>query len=161
MPAPRWLGKMWPTRWAKWYAVHPQTTLGQISIAPWKEQPPPREKKRNWIISNNSKKDMQQRGQGTLSSERGRGSPSQAGWRRQEQQHCSAIRRRKACKSDSGRKTPQERREDPLPMWTVNKHVGLRKLVQCHSSPTVLGKGKACSSRIMPRRTLSKQSLRG
>jgi hypothetical protein len=45
-------------------------------------------------------------------------------------------------------------------MWTVNKHTGLRKRVQCHL-PSVLGKGKACNSGIAPRRTLSKQSLRG
>jgi hypothetical protein len=42
MPMPRWLGKMQTTRWAKWYMVLPQTTLGQISIVPWTEQPPPR-----------------------------------------------------------------------------------------------------------------------
>jgi hypothetical protein len=54
---------------------------------------------------------------------------------------------RKDCKSVSGRKTPQERGEDPLPMRTVNKHAGLRKQVQCHLP--------------QHRRTLSKQSLWG
>jgi hypothetical protein len=43
-------------------------------------------------------------------------------------------------------------------MWTVNKHAGLRKLVQCHL-PSVLGKGKACNSGSLHKRTLSKQSL--
>jgi hypothetical protein len=47
---------------------------------------------------------------------------------------CPAIRSRKACKSSSGRKTPQEGGEDPLPTWAVNKHGGLRKLVQCHQT---------------------------
>jgi hypothetical protein len=38
--------------------VLPQTTLGQISIAPWTDQPPPREKReKKRIISNNNKKD--------------------------------------------------------------------------------------------------------
>jgi hypothetical protein len=50
--------------------------------------------------------------------------------------------------------------DDPFPMWAVNKHAGLRKWVQCHL-PHVLGKGKACSSGILPRKTLSKQSLWG
>jgi hypothetical protein len=31
---------------AKQYAVLPQTTLGQISIAPWTDRPPPREKRK-------------------------------------------------------------------------------------------------------------------
>jgi hypothetical protein len=34
-PAPRRLGKMQTTKWAKRYTVLPQTTLGQISKAPW------------------------------------------------------------------------------------------------------------------------------
>jgi hypothetical protein len=50
----------------------------------------------------------------------------------QEQQHCPATRSRKACESGGGRKTPQERGEDPLPTGAVNKHAGLRKQVQCH-----------------------------
>jgi hypothetical protein len=33
------------TRWAKWHVVLPQTTLGQISIDPWTDWPPPREKR--------------------------------------------------------------------------------------------------------------------
>jgi hypothetical protein len=44
--APRLLGKMQTTRRAKWHMVLPQTTLGQISIAPWMDQPPPREKRK-------------------------------------------------------------------------------------------------------------------
>jgi hypothetical protein len=43
--APRWLGKTQTTRWAKRYPVLPQTTLSQNSIAPWTDQPPPREKR--------------------------------------------------------------------------------------------------------------------
>jgi hypothetical protein len=35
------------------------------------------------------------------------------GW--QEQQHCPVIRSRKACESGDGRKTAQERGEDPPP----------------------------------------------
>jgi hypothetical protein len=37
--------EMQTTRWAKWHTVLPQTTLGQISIAPWTDQPTPREKR--------------------------------------------------------------------------------------------------------------------
>jgi hypothetical protein len=38
--------------------VLPQTTLGQISIALWRDQTPPREKrKKKGIITNNNKKD--------------------------------------------------------------------------------------------------------
>jgi hypothetical protein len=69
---------------------------------------------------------------------------------------CSATRSGKACKSSSGRKTPQESGEDPPPMCTVNKHAACSV-----TSPSVLGKGKACSSGIAHRRTLSKQSLQG
>jgi hypothetical protein len=36
--------------------VFPQTTLGQISIAPWTDRPPPRKKEKK-KISNNNKKD--------------------------------------------------------------------------------------------------------
>jgi hypothetical protein len=60
---------------------------------------------------------------------------------------CPTTRSRKACESGGGRKTPQERGEDRLPMGDVNKHTGLRKRVQCHLP--------------QHRRTLSKQSLRG
>jgi hypothetical protein len=44
-PVPRWLGKTWTTRWVKWYVVLPQTSLGQISIVPWTDRPPPGEKR--------------------------------------------------------------------------------------------------------------------
>jgi hypothetical protein len=49
-------------------AVLPQTTLGQISIAPWTDRPPAREK-RETVISNKNKKDMWERGWGALSAE--------------------------------------------------------------------------------------------
>jgi hypothetical protein len=62
----------------------------------------------------------------------------------------------KTCKSDGGRKTPQETGKDPLPMQTVNKHAGLRKQVQCHL-PKCAWKGE----RLSHRRTLSKHSLQG
>jgi hypothetical protein len=35
---------------------------------------------------------------------------------------CPATRNEKACESGRGRKTPQERGEDPPPMSAVNKH---------------------------------------
>jgi hypothetical protein len=44
--------------------------------------------------------------------------------------------------------------EDPLPMWAVNKHASLRKLVQCHLPQW------ACSSSLHKENS-SKQSLRG
>jgi hypothetical protein len=90
---PRWLRKTRTTRWAKQYTVLPQKTLGQISIAPWTDQPPPREKKRNWVISSKNNKDTWQRGWRALSAEEvGRGIPhgtvnKQAGRRRQEWWH--------------------------------------------------------------------------
>jgi hypothetical protein len=34
------------TRWAKWHVVLPQTTLGQISIAPWTDWPPTQGKRK-------------------------------------------------------------------------------------------------------------------
>jgi hypothetical protein len=72
---PRWLGKT-RTRWAKQYMVLPQTTLGQISIAPWTDQHLIQEKKRNWVISNKDNKETLQRGWCALSAEeRGRGIP--------------------------------------------------------------------------------------
>jgi hypothetical protein len=43
-PASRWLRKT-RTRLAKQYMVLPQTTLDQISTAPWKNRPAPREKR--------------------------------------------------------------------------------------------------------------------
>jgi hypothetical protein len=68
--------------------VLPQTTLGQISIAPWTDQPPTQGKKGKKLSNNNNKKDYQ-RGWGVLSAEEWeKGNPSQqAGWRRQEWRH--------------------------------------------------------------------------
>jgi hypothetical protein len=40
------------TRWAKQHAVLPQTTLGQISIAPWTDWPPPMEKREKNKLNN-------------------------------------------------------------------------------------------------------------
>jgi hypothetical protein len=45
-------------------------------------------------------------------------------------------------------------------MLDVNKHAGLRKQVQCHL-PQCAWKGESLYSGSCPRRTLSKQSLRG
>jgi hypothetical protein len=70
-----------------------------------------------------------------------------------------AIRSGKACKNRDGRKTPQERGEDPLLTRVVNKHAGLRKWVQCHLSQCAW-KGESLHQRLVHRRTLSKQSLR-
>jgi hypothetical protein len=90
----------------------------------------------------------------------GEGNPSQdAGQGRSRGTH-PATRSGKACKSGGGRKTPREMGEDPLPMWTVNKHTGLRKLVQCHL-PQCAWKGESLQQRLVHRRTLSKQSLQG
>jgi hypothetical protein len=72
----------------------------------------------------------------------------------------TTTRSRKACESGRGRKTPQERGEDPLPMGAVNKHAGQRKRVQCHL-PQCTWKGESLQQRLTHRRTLSKQSLWG
>jgi hypothetical protein len=45
-------------------------------------------------------------------------------------------------------------------MWTINKHAGLRKLVQCHL-PQCVWKGESLWQWLRHRRTLSKQSLWG
>jgi hypothetical protein len=45
-------------------------------------------------------------------------------------------------------------------MWTVNKHTGLRKRVQCHL-PQCAWKGESLQQWLVHRRTLSKQSLQG
>jgi hypothetical protein len=146
LPMPRWLGRSGQDELSgKWYS----------NRQPWPEQHRPLDrptstwgKKRNWVISNKNNKDTLQRECGILSTEEGvrgilpgavnkqarpglRGSGGSGGMR-------PATRSRKVCENGGGRKTPQERREDALPMWAVNKHTGQRK--------PVLGKGKACSS---------------
>jgi hypothetical protein len=40
------------TRWTKQHAVLPQTNLGQTSIAPWTDWPPPREKREKNKLNN-------------------------------------------------------------------------------------------------------------
>jgi hypothetical protein len=132
-PAPRRLGKMWTIRWTKQHAVLPQTNLGQISTARWTDRPPPR-KKKNLLISNNKKKTHSKEGGTPWARKSGGGEipHNKPAGESRSSGTCPATRSGKACKSGGGRKTPQERGEDPLPMWTVNKHAGLRKQMQCH-----------------------------
>jgi hypothetical protein len=55
---------------------------------------------------------------------------------------CPATRSGKACESGRGRKTQQERGEDPPPMWAVNKHGGWQE--QQHHP--VIRSRKTCKS---------------
>jgi hypothetical protein len=81
------------TRWAKQPAVLPQTTLGQISIAPGQTNPHQwKKEKKNWIINNNKKRHMAKREGHPEPWRGGREIPhgtvnKQAGWRRQELRH--------------------------------------------------------------------------
>jgi hypothetical protein len=108
------------------------------------------EKRKRVIIYNNNK-DMQEKGCDALIVEDwGQGIlprtvSKQVGQAREswwEPGPHPATRSRKACESGRGRKTPQERGEDPLSTWTVNKHCGWQEQQHC----PVIRSGKACKS---------------
>jgi hypothetical protein len=69
------------TRWAKRHVVFPQTAVGQISIVPWTDWPPPREKKRRKLKLNNKQQQQQKtrskEGRAPWAPKAGRGNPSQ------------------------------------------------------------------------------------
>jgi hypothetical protein len=98
--------------------ILPQTTLGQISIAPWTDRPPPREKKEKKTKLNNKQQQKRQvaKTAGCPEYQRGRRGirhgtiNKQTGRRNRSGGTCPATRSREACKSGSIRKTPLEKR---------------------------------------------------